>query len=89
MERMRGVAVTKIMGKLGQRERDFIGTEIMRLCFREIKQFRFMQTDPNWTNFLWNAEDQMVGFDTYSRLFGMGNAILTPRRRPPSTRSSS
>ncbi len=26
--------------------------EILRLCLREITEFRFMQTDPNWTSFL-------------------------------------
>ena len=27
----------------------------MRLCLREIVEFRYMQTDPNWTNFLYNS----------------------------------
>lgn len=29
-----------------------IGTHILRLCLCELFQFRFMQTDPNWANFL-------------------------------------
>lgn len=62
MERMWGVGATKLMGKLTQKDRDFIGTELFRLCIREFKEFRFMQTDPNWTNFLWNAEDKKVFF---------------------------
>ncbi|PUU83296.1 ABC1 family-domain-containing protein [Tuber borchii] len=60
MERMGGVGVTKIMSKLTQQERDFIGTQILKLCFREVREFKFMQTDPNWTNFLWNVEEQKV-----------------------------
>ncbi|KAJ5674762.1 Protein ABC1 [Penicillium maclennaniae] len=36
--------------------RDWIGTQIMRLCLREITEFHYMQTDPNWTNFLYNAQ---------------------------------
>jgi len=60
MERMGGVGVTKIMSKLTRQERDFIGTEILKLCFREVREFKFMQTDPNWTNFLWNMEEQKV-----------------------------
>ncbi|PWW78105.1 ABC1-domain-containing protein [Tuber magnatum] len=56
MERMGGIGVTKITSKLTQQERDFIGTQILRLCFREVREFKFMQTDPNWTNFLWNIE---------------------------------
>jgi aarF domain-containing kinase len=55
MERMDGIAVTKIKD-FTQEQRDWIGTEILRLCLREICDFHFMQTDPNWTNFLYNAE---------------------------------
>ncbi|PYH48223.1 protein kinase COQ8 [Aspergillus saccharolyticus JOP 1030-1] len=54
MERLEGVAVTKIQD-FTQAQRDWIGTQIMRLCLREITEFRYMQTDPNWTNFLYNA----------------------------------
>ncbi|KAL9623349.1 MAG: hypothetical protein Q9160_002456 [Pyrenula sp. 1 TL-2023] len=53
MERMEGIAVTKIPD-LSQQERDWIGTQILRLCLREIIDFHYMQTDPNWTNFLLN-----------------------------------
>lgn len=55
MEFMDGVGVTKVEN-LTQEQRDWIGTNILRLCLREITEFRFMQTDPNWTNFLFNAE---------------------------------
>lgn len=54
MEMLEGVAVTKIQN-FTQEQRDWIGTQIMRLCLREITEFRYMQTDPNWTNFLYNA----------------------------------
>ncbi|RAH70913.1 protein kinase COQ8 [Aspergillus aculeatinus CBS 121060] len=54
MERLEGIAVTKIQD-FTQAQRDWIGTQIMRLCLREITEFRYMQTDPNWTNFLYNA----------------------------------
>lgn len=60
MERMWGVGVTKMLETLTQEERDWIGGQVLRLCFREVREFRFMQTDPNWTNFLWNKEDQKV-----------------------------
>ncbi|RPB05638.1 ABC1-domain-containing protein [Choiromyces venosus 120613-1] len=60
MERMGGIGVTKIMSKLTQQGKDFIGTQILKLCFREVQEFKFMQTDPNWTNFLWNAEEQKI-----------------------------
>ncbi|KAJ5092346.1 Protein ABC1 [Penicillium alfredii] len=54
MEMLEGIAVTKIQD-FSQEQRDWIGTQIMRLCLREITEFRYMQTDPNWTNFLYNA----------------------------------
>ena len=49
-----GIGVTKIQ-TFTQDQRDWIGTNILRLCLREITEFKFMQTDPNWTNFLYNA----------------------------------
>ncbi|KAJ5519163.1 hypothetical protein N7453_001585 [Penicillium expansum] len=54
MEMLEGVAVTKVTD-FTQTQRDWIGTQIMRLCLREIAEFHYMQTDPNWTNFLYNA----------------------------------
>ena len=27
-----------------------------RLCLRELFEYRFMQTDPNWSNFLYNRD---------------------------------
>ena len=55
MERLSGIAVTKIQ-TFTQAQRDWIGTQILRLCLREITEFRYMQTDPNWTNFLYNSK---------------------------------
>lgn len=58
MERMRGQEIVK--GQYDQETRNFIATHIMRLCLLEIKQLRFMQTDPNWANFLYNAETHQI-----------------------------
>ncbi|DAA79389.1 TPA_exp: Uncharacterized protein A8136_0162 [Trichophyton benhamiae CBS 112371] len=54
MERLDGIAVTRVQS-FTQSQRDWIGSQIMRLCLREIGEFRYMQTDPNWTNFLYNS----------------------------------
>ncbi|RYP60098.1 hypothetical protein DL769_008282 [Monosporascus sp. CRB-8-3] len=54
MEFMEGTGVTRVKS-FTQEQKDWIGTQILRLCLREITEFRFMQTDPNWTNFLYNA----------------------------------
>ena len=37
-----------------------IGGDILKLCLRELFHFKLMQTDPNWSNFLFNkATDQV------------------------------
>jgi len=55
MEQMDGIAVTKIQN-FTQEQNDWIGTQILRLCLREIIDFNYMQTDPNWTNFFYNEK---------------------------------
>ena len=55
MEMMNGIGVTKVQN-FTQDQKDWIGTQILRLCLREITEFKYMQTDPNWTNFLFNSE---------------------------------
>lgn len=81
MEFMEGVGVTRVQS-FTQEQKDWIGTQILRLCLREITEFKYMQTDPNWTNFLYNAKSnqlELLDFgasreypeefiDTYSRL---------------------
>ena len=34
---------------------------ILVLCLRELFEFHFMQTDPNWANFLYDASSHQVG----------------------------
>lgn len=58
-EFMHGKGVTKIPN-LSQEERNWIGTQILRLCLRELMEWRFMQTDPNWTNFLYNRQTKKL-----------------------------
>ncbi|KHC50039.1 aarF domain-containing kinase [Candida albicans Ca6] len=58
MERMRGIEIVK--GDWGQSTKDWIATNIMRLCLLEIKEFKFMQTDPNWANFLYNEKTHKI-----------------------------
>lgn len=38
----------------------FIGYNLIKLCLMEILQFRYMQTDPNWANFLYNPEQKKI-----------------------------
>ena len=41
---------------VSQQTRDAIGTLLERLMFRELFEFRTMQTDPNFANYLWQRE---------------------------------
>ena len=58
-EFLHGTAVTK-MKDLTQDDRNWVGTQILRLCLRELMEWRFMQTDPNWTNFLYNRDSKKL-----------------------------
>ena len=51
MDFIRGVPLDAISGQ-SQPVRDRIGTFLYRLLFRELFEFRFMQTDPNFANYL-------------------------------------
>ncbi|CAH8495211.1 unnamed protein product [Heterobilharzia americana] len=41
---------------LPQNVRDWLGEQLLRLCLKELFVFHVMQTDPNWSNFLYNPE---------------------------------
>ncbi|KAK5742494.1 hypothetical protein LTR17_003296 [Elasticomyces elasticus] len=58
-EFMHGTGVTKLHD-LPQEDRDWIGSQVLRLCLREVMEWRFMQTDPNWTNFLYNRTTEKL-----------------------------
>lgn len=70
MEYMSGTEITK--REWDQSTRNMIATEIMRLCLLEIAKFRYMQTDPNWANFLYNENTQKIELLDFgaSREFG-------------------
>ncbi|CAE6473984.1 unnamed protein product [Rhizoctonia solani] len=63
MEWMEGVSVAK-GAKWPQQIKNQIATDILTLCLRELFEFRLMQTDPNWSNFLYNPRtDQLELID--------------------------
>lgn len=47
-------------GDYPQSIRDRLGDRLLKLCLYELFEFRFMQTDPNWSNFLYNPEKDMI-----------------------------
>lgn len=61
MSFMEGKEITKLssdVSNLGVR--NFIAENIMRLCLKEIAVFKYMQTDPNWANFLYNEKTKKI-----------------------------
>lgn len=52
-EMMKGRPLTQA-ARFTQEKRDAIARSILELSLRELFSFRLMQTDPNWTNFLYN-----------------------------------
>ncbi|XP_030854219.1 atypical kinase COQ8B, mitochondrial [Strongylocentrotus purpuratus] len=50
-----GVSLEKAEN-LSQEKRNEMCVHILRLCLNELFEWRFMQTDPNWSNFLFNED---------------------------------
>ena len=48
-----GVHIDRVAA-MPRRVRDAVGTTLLRLTLRELFSWRFMQTDPNWGNFLFD-----------------------------------
>lgn len=60
MSYMEGTEIMKLPLNTSQNVKDFISQTIMRLCLEEIAIFEYMQTDPNWANFLYNAKTNKI-----------------------------
>ncbi|XP_049643127.1 atypical kinase COQ8B, mitochondrial [Suncus etruscus] len=71
MELAGGVPLDQCQG-LSQDIRNQICFQLLRLCLQELFEFRFMQTDPNWANFLYDASSHKVTLLDFgaSREFG-------------------
>lgn len=58
-ELIEGVPVDKCVD-MDEETRKHICFLVMQLCLREMFQFRYMQTDPNWSNFFYNPETRQL-----------------------------
>lgn len=54
-----GVPVDKCF-ELDYHHRQIVGQRVMDMCIRELFEIRCMQTDPNWSNFLYDAESERL-----------------------------
>ncbi|XP_020500056.1 atypical kinase COQ8B, mitochondrial [Labrus bergylta] len=59
MDLVQGVPLDRCVD-LDQETRNQICFSILQLCLRELFEFRFMQTDPNWSNFFYNSDTNKV-----------------------------
>lgn len=57
-----------------QAVRDWVATRMLDLCLRELFVFKFMQTDPNWTNFFYDGSRKKVRLGL---AFGVPGIVLT------------
>lgn len=61
MTKMEGHEIMKLPARINTQEtKNFIAENIMRLCLTEIAQFEYMQTDPNWANFMYNERTHRI-----------------------------
>ncbi|XP_028791388.1 protein ABC transporter 1, mitochondrial [Neltuma alba] len=58
-ELVSGITVDKV-ASLDQETRNYIGKKLLELTLLELFVFRFMQTDPNWGNFLYNEATKSI-----------------------------
>lgn len=55
-ELARGVAIDKVAKTLSQEQRNRIGRLLLHLSLKELFDFRYMQTDPNFSNYLFDEK---------------------------------
>ena len=60
MEEIEGIDLDTCARELSQEERNFLGAKIMEVTLREIFDWNFMQTDPNFANFFYNPNSEVV-----------------------------
>ncbi|XP_007491998.1 atypical kinase COQ8B, mitochondrial isoform X2 [Monodelphis domestica] len=72
MEMASGVPLDQCQD-LSQDVRNQICRELLRLCLRELFEFRFMQTDPNWANFLYDSSSHKVTLLDFGASRGFGS----------------
>ncbi|KAK9076524.1 hypothetical protein SSX86_004858 [Deinandra increscens subsp. villosa] len=72
-ELINGIPIDKV-ALLDQETRSYVGKKLLELTLMELFVFRFMQTDPNWSNFLYNESTRSLN------LIDFGAARSYPKR---------
>lgn len=80
MTRLDGVALDSLT-HLDQGERNRIVSQLFRLLFREIFEFKLIQTDPNFANYQYAAESQRVILLDFGATRAYGEGMVAAYRR--------
>lgn len=58
-ELMRGVPLDGV-AEMDQETRNRVSRGVLKLCLKELFELKMMQTDPNWSNFLYDKESEQL-----------------------------
>ncbi|GAM25928.1 hypothetical protein SAMD00019534_091030 [Acytostelium subglobosum LB1] len=60
-EYIEGVSIDQInISDYNQKTRNWLSKSLLSLCLAELFEFQYMQTDPNWTNFILDFENKRI-----------------------------
>jgi predicted unusual protein kinase regulating ubiquinone biosynthesis (AarF/ABC1/UbiB family) len=77
-----GVALADLWeGDYAASTRDAVGRALQRQTLRELFEFRFMQSDPNFANFLWRASDKRVVLLDFGSMVELEEAMVNDYAR--------
>ncbi|CAG0916615.1 unnamed protein product [Notodromas monacha] len=74
-ELIEGITLDKCE-ELDQEARDRIGYLILRLFILELFGFQYMQSDPNWANFLYNTDTKQLGLLDFGSCRGFSDKFI-------------
>lgn len=60
MDYIEGIAIEELVG-FAQHERNLVMHRLLELMFRELFEFKMVQTDPNFANYVYMADSQQIG----------------------------
>jgi predicted unusual protein kinase regulating ubiquinone biosynthesis (AarF/ABC1/UbiB family) len=82
MERAFGRPIDDLRGsEHPQPRRDEVGRRLQRLMFRELFEFRFVQTDPNFANYLYDAASDRIALLDFGAARELAAGFIDPYRR--------
>ena len=65
------------VAQMSQEVRDAVGTLLLQLTLKELFQWRFMQTDPNWGNFLFDGDTGILHLIDFGKLLFFFSSMVS------------